>query len=139
MRTERNLLIVLVPVTAFAPGPSFRPHAARLYVATRLNDGVVAATTPIDMAGWFKEFNEFVDELDDDELFDTLSDALNVIDAQPPASTVRSSPSGIASQGKLRATSTRDEEAGQKSVVRLPMEVERCEVGPWVGLRPKNP
>ena len=69
-----------------------RPHAARLHVATRLNDGVDAAAPPIDVSTWFRDFNSFMDELDDDDdSVDVLDEAIPVVDAQPPASTMLSS------------------------------------------------
>ena len=141
-RTMRKLvgflLGLLVPAAAFAPGRTVRPHAARLHVATRLNDGVDAAAPPIDVSTWFRDFNSFMDELDDDDdSVDVLDEAIPVVDAQPMASTMLSSETSTR-RGTLRDGIAGDQEDGRKSVVRMPSEVERCEVGPWVGLRPKN-
>ena len=131
------LLGLLVPAAAFAPGRTVRPHAARLHVATRLTDGADAWASR-SRSTWFRDFNSFMDELDDDDdSVDVLDEAIPVVDAQPPASTMLSSETSTR-RGTLRDGIAGDQEDGRKSVVRMPSEVERCEVGPWVGLRPKN-
>ena len=79
-----------------------------------------------------------MDELDDDDdSVDMLDEAIPVVDAQPPASTTMSSETSTRG-GTLRDGVAGDQEDGRNSVVRIPTELERCEVGPWVGLRPKD-